>query len=107
MDLEEYIQQFRSYQNELSQIGFILVGSITKRYVRCNTSGCRCQTETGSLHGPYYDWTRKIKGKTVTVRLKEDEAKLLMAWIENKRQFYAIVSKMEKLVLAAVDKIRF
>lgn len=106
-DLEKYLRQIRSYQDELHQIGFILTGSITKRYVRCSTPGCKCQTDPKALHGPYYEWTRKVQGKTVTVRLKEDKAKLLMEWIENKQRFYTIVSKIERITLEAVDIIRF
>ena len=106
-DLEEYLRQLRTYQDELHKIGFILTGSITKRYVRCSTHGCKCQTDPKALHGPYYEWTRKVQGKTVTVRLKEDKAKLLMEWIENKRRFYKIVSKIEHITLEAVDIIRF
>jgi len=105
-DLEEYLRQIRSYQDELHEIGFILTGSITKRYVRCNTPGCKCQTNPKARHGPYYEYTRKVKGKTVTVRLKEDEANLLMEWIENKRRFYKIVSKIERITLEAVEIIR-
>jgi len=99
-------KKFEAYKEELCRIGFILPGSITKRYVRCGTPGCKCHNDPGSLHGPYYDWTRKIRGKTVTVRLKENEALLLMEWVENKKQFKKAVSKMENVTLEAVKEIR-
>jgi len=69
--LDEYLRQFEAYRGELDQIGFIFTGNITKRFMRCNTVGCRCQTEHKALHGPYYEWTRKVKGKTVSARLKK------------------------------------
>ena len=104
--LDEYLRQFEAYRYELGHIGFILTGSITKRFMRCGTPGCKCQTDPKSLHGPYYEWTRKVRGKTVSVRLKENEANQLMEWIENKRHFYKITSKMEKITLEALDLIR-
>ncbi len=69
--LDEYLRQFEAYRDELGQIGFILTGSITKRFMRCGTVGCRCQTDPNALHGPYYEWTRKVREKTVYVRLKK------------------------------------
>ncbi len=105
-DLSEYIRQFEAYHDELDKIGFILTGSISKRFMRCGTVGCRCQTDPKALHGPYYEWTRKVRGKTVSVRLKKKEAEQLMEWIENKRRFYEIISKMEKITLEAVNLIR-
>jgi len=105
-DLDEYIRQFEAYRDELDKIGFILAGSISKRFMRCGTVGCRCQTDPKALHGPYYEWTRKVRGKTVSVRLKKKEAEQLMEWIENKRRFYEIISKMEKITLEAVNLIR-
>jgi len=106
LDLDEYLRQFEAYRNELDQIGFILAGTITKRFMRCGTVGCRCQTDPNALHGPYYEWTRKVRGKTVSLRLKKKEAEQLMEWIENKRRFYEIISKMEKITLEAVNLIR-
>lgn len=99
-------KKFEEYREELGRIGFILPGSITKRYVRCGTSGCKCHNDPESLHGPYYEWTRKVQGKTVTVRLKENEALLLMEWVENKKRFKKTVSKMENVTLEAMKKIR-
>lgn len=57
-------------------------------------------------HGPYYDWTRKVKGKTVTIRLSQEEAEILKVWIENKKEFYEIVKRMEMITLEAVKEIR-
>jgi hypothetical protein len=105
-DIDEYLRQFEAYRNELNQIGFILTGSITKRFMRCSTVGCKCQTDPKALHGPYYEWTRKVRGKTVSVRLKQKGAEQLMEWIENKRRFYEIISKMEKITLEAANLIR-
>ena len=97
--LDEYLRQFEAYRSELDQIKFILTGSITKRFMRYGTVGCRCQTNPKALHVPYYEWTRKVQGETVSVRLKKKEAKQLMEWIENKRRFYEIISNMEKITL--------
>lgn len=104
--LDECRRKFEAYRDELGLIGFILTGSIAERFMRCGTAGCKCQTDPKALHGPYYEWTRKVQGKTISVRLKKNEAEQLREWIENKRRFYEIISKMEKITLEAVNLIR-
>jgi len=105
-NLELLKLQLQNRRDKLNEIGFILPGTVTKRFMKCGTKGCRCQTDPDALHGPYYEWTRKVKGKTVSVRLKEDEALVLMEWIENKRVFYQVASEMEKITFDAVKLIR-
>ena len=59
---------------ELAAIGFCLPGTLTARRTRCSSPGCRCRSEPPLLHGPYYSWTRKIAGKTVTRTLSPAQA---------------------------------
>ncbi|MGH3180610.1 MAG: DUF6788 family protein [Streptosporangiaceae bacterium] len=40
----------------------------------CGTPGCSCHIDPGKRHGPYWQYTRKINGKTVTRRLTSAEA---------------------------------
>ena len=105
-DLDDYRSRIRKCMDELQKIDFVLRGSIVKHYMRCGTMGCKCRADPPVLHGPYYDWTRKVRGKTVTVRLKEHEAEILQEWISNIRKLDKIVSRMVKISMEAVEKIR-
>lgn len=105
-DLEEYVRKFKACRKELNKIGFILTGSITKHYTKCRSPSCRCMKDPDYRHGPYYDWTRKVKGKTVTIRLSKEEADILKEWSDNKKQFYEIIKRMEIITLDAVKEIR-
>lgn len=105
-DLEEYVRKFEACRKELGKIGFILTGSITKHYTKCRSPSCRCMKDPDYRHGPYYDWTRKVKGKTVTIRLSKEEADILKEWADNKKQFYEIIKRMEMITLDAVREIR-
>ena len=53
-------------ETALGQIGFCLPGSITIRRARCGKPRCACAADAPTLHGPYIQWTRTDKGKTVT-----------------------------------------
>jgi len=105
-NIDEYIRKFEDCRKELNKIGFILTGSIIKHYTKCRSPGCLCMKDPDYSHGPYYDWTRKIRGKTVTIRLTKKEADILKEWTDNKKQFYKIIKKMERITLDATNEIR-
>ena len=87
------------------ELGLIRWGSLVKRFIPCGKNGCCCQDKPPKLHGPYYQWTKKVRGKTMTVRLSPQEAKLLEGWILNGRQFKKIISQMEKISLRLSDQL--
>ena len=95
--LERYQHQYKNLQAQLTEIGFISSGSIVRRYTSCGKPGCRCQADPPQRHGPYWQWTRKVAGKTVTRRLTEAEADLYRQWIDNGRQLNKIVAHMHKI----------
>ena len=105
-DLEEHRGRIRACKEELQDIDFVLRGTILKRHMACGRKGCRCMGDPPVLHGPYYNWTRKVDGKTVTVRLSEEEASILQEWIDNARKYDEVVSRIVKITLEAVEKIR-
>jgi hypothetical protein len=96
----------REKQEELKDLDFVLRGTILAHYLSCGKPGCQCHADPPVLRGPYYDWTRKVGGKTVTVRLKEEEAKALLEWIANGRELDRIVEEMFQVTLHAVERMR-
>src|SRR6266540_4113043 len=45
--------------------GLVLPGSITERRTRCGHRNCACHADPPRLHGPYWQWTRKVAARTV------------------------------------------
>ena len=80
-------------------------GSVVRRFMPCGKPGCRCQAAPPNLHGPYYQWTRKVGGKTATLRLSEREAKLLEEWIANGRRLDHLIWHMERVSLRRTDRL--
>ena len=97
------IQQLKA---ALAEIGIVLRGSVTERYMPCGRAGCRCQATPPRLHGPYVQWTTKVEGKTRTVRLRPEEVPLYREWIANGRKLDQIIRDWEQTGLAAADLIR-
>lgn len=103
--LERYQRSYRALADELAAelatVGFISPGSVVSRYTSCGKPGCRCQADPPQRHGPYYQWSRAVAGKTVSRRLNEAEAELYRSWITNRRRLEQIIAQMEDISAAA------
>ena len=101
--LATYERRYRELAAQLADIEMISAGSLTRRYTRCTSPGCKCRAEPPQPHGPYWQWTRKIDGKTVTRRLTPTEAKLYRQWIANDRRMRRIIEQMRTIAAKAAD----
>ncbi len=87
---------------ELSAVGLALPGTLIKRHVRCGKPRCACHADPPALHGPYWQWTRKVAGKTIT-RLVPDEQTGYWCTGGNDRRLRELVAELEALTLAIAD----
>lgn len=86
-------------------MGLVLRGSVVRNFTTCGSAGCRCKADPPSLHGPYWQWTRSVGGKTVSKRLSAEQAKLYQRWIADGRKLDRLVDQMEKVSLRAAEFI--
>jgi hypothetical protein len=96
--------RFEQLKQELLALGYVRPGSLVRRFMPCGNPTCRCMAAPPQLHGPYYQWSYKMKGKTKTVRLSEEQARLCLQWIRNHRQMRRVVRKMEQISLKETDR---
>ena len=88
---------------ELASLGLALPGTLIQRHVRCGRPGCRCHADPPVLHGPYWQWTRKTGGKTITRLVSDDQLDDYRQWLDNHRRLRALVAELEALTLAIAD----
>ena len=96
-DLPQLRRRHQALAARPGQAGFAVSGSLTRRYTRCGKPGCRCQADPPSPHGPYYQLTRKVAGKTVTTRLTAGQAARYAEWIANQRELRRLITEMEQI----------
>ena len=97
--------QLERLKREILKLGYVRPGSLVRRFMPCGNPLCRCMGRPPQLHGPYYQWTYKVKGKTRTVRLNENQVRLCQAWIRNHRHLRRLVRKMEQHSLKQTDRL--
>lgn len=100
-----YQERYRDLAQRIAEVGFISAGSITRRYTKCATANCRCRADPPQPHGPYWQWTAKVDGKTITRRLAPDEVRLYQQWIDNDRELRSLIDQMRQVAAKATDLI--
>jgi hypothetical protein len=81
------------------------LASIQTRYARQRARLARlgwisqgyAQNRGPGAGGPCYQWTRKVKGKTVSVALSDEQYQALQAAIRNWKEAQAILQQMQRL----------
>ena len=78
-------EQYQDLKEKAQALGYVLPGSVVRRLYRCGKPSCRCHQDPSALHGPYYQWTRKVKAKTVGMNVERHSVATLKSWIKNDR----------------------
>jgi hypothetical protein len=81
--VDQWQSQYERLRQSLAQVGWISEG-----YVQDRGPGDG---------GPHYQWTRKVRAKTVSVALSRQQYEWLKAAIENWRQLQDTLRQMQRL----------
>jgi hypothetical protein len=95
-------RDYEAAKAQIQALGYVIPGTVQRRLYRCGKPNCRCMTE-GILHGPYYQWTRKVSGKTFNINLDFVSAKEVKKWIQNDRSLRKLCRRLEKTSLALLQ----
>jgi hypothetical protein len=88
----------------LARAGLALPGTLLERRTRCGKPNCRCRADPPRLHGPYWQWTRKRHGKTVTVNLTPGQAARYQPCFDTARDLRATIARIEELSLRIASR---
>jgi hypothetical protein len=94
---EKINEKIKKLKRELNDIDYMIRGTITKIYNRCGKSSCICHRDSGKLHGPYYSYTKKVKGKTTGFHLSKEEAAKLKRHLRGYNRAVELIRKISSL----------
>mgnify|MGYP001566166812 CR=1 FL=1 len=101
--LRRYDRPYERLKAKLRDLGYVCVGSITRRWLTCGKPSCACHRHQARRHGPYYYWTRKIAERTESRMLDESIIHLYKEGIRNHRNLDTLIKKMREVSLSAFD----
>ena len=83
--------RLRRLAGELAKTEWVLIGTIRPRWIGARPGA------PGKRLGPYYQWTFKEAGKTVTVNLSRSQAKAFQRAIDRQRMAGDLLAEMRRL----------
>jgi hypothetical protein len=87
-------RRFQRLARALAQTEWILQGTICPRRLPASRRGLGGRRQK---HGPYYQWTFKAAGKTVTVNLSAAQQRSYQQAIDRNRKLKAMLAEMRAL----------
>ncbi len=93
--------RFRKHAAALAPEDFVLKGSLLQRYLPCGTPSCRCHADPAQRHGPYWQWSTRVRGKTVTRMLTPGQAQRYQQWMQNGQRLEKILTELHDISLRA------
>lgn len=102
--LVRYDQQYEHLKAALATLGYICKGTVLSRTLRCGRPTCPCCHDPARRHGPYFEWTYKVAGKTVHHRLSAPAARLYREASVQYRKLKSLVRRMERLSRRALAR---
>lgn len=94
------VARYKRLANSLAGIGPICQGTIMRRVIIRQAPGT---PKRAKRYGPYYQWTRKIHGKTVNINLAKAQSKAYAAAIRNHRRLERTLQQMRDISLQILD----
>ena len=85
------IRQFNRQAANARPDGYILQGSVVKRYLERRVGGASVAC------GPYYIWTRKIHNKTATQALTVEQARIIQDALERNHRMEKKLMRLRRL----------
>jgi hypothetical protein len=89
---------------ELASIGAVLPGSISDRWTRCQSAGCKCRADPPVLHGPYPTWTWRPSGVPVTKTITVEQEERLRPYSQAHHRLKQLVTELEQISLELIEQ---
>jgi hypothetical protein len=90
-NVNQLVRHFNDGIRDIAPDGYILQGSVVRRHLR------RATADGERAYGPYYLWTRKLAGQTVSVALSKEQSELIQAAIRRQRALDRRLAKARTL----------
>jgi len=92
-------------KKQILSLNLIFQGTIIKQFKQCGKKNCRCHQDKEYWHGPYWIWTRKEKGKTVTKTLKnKKQVNIVENGFKNIKKINRTLEKWKKQSLKLLEE---
>jgi len=90
---ESLEKRIQSLKHQISQLGDLRPGALSKQYNICGNPNCRCKADPPVKHGPYYQISFTRHGKSSSQFVREEDLVEVQQQLENYRQLRQLVDE--------------
>lgn len=94
---DRYAPRFAALRQQLQQLRYFCKGTVLERRMKCGQPHCACQKDPTKRHGPYWEWTYKLRAKTVNVKLAPGAGPLYKGAAQQYRSLKSLLNRLERL----------
>lgn len=99
---DRYAERFARLQQQLQELGYFCKGTVLERRMKCGQPKCVCHQDPSKRHGPYWELTYKVHGKTINVKLSPEAGPLYKAASKQYRTLKSLLNRLERISRAAL-----
>jgi len=90
---ESLEKRIQSLKHQISQLGDLRPGALSKQYNICGNPNCRCKATPPVKHGPYYQISFTRHGKSSSQFVRDEDLDEVQQQLENYRQLRELVDE--------------
>jgi hypothetical protein len=90
---ESLEKRIRNIKHQISKLGDLRPGALSKQYNICGTPNCRCKATPPLKHGPYYQISFTRHGKSSSQFVREEDLDEVQQQLENYRLLRQLVDE--------------
>ena len=88
--------QLSAIRTQVAALDYVCSGTLLKRTKVCGKPQCACASKPEARHGPYYEWSRREKGRLAHTVLPLEAVSILRRAIENNRRLRKLLRAWER-----------
>ncbi|RKY25291.1 MAG: hypothetical protein DRP79_06780 [Planctomycetota bacterium] len=89
-------KEIEAIRRKIMEFDLVCPGTLTERYNTCGNPNCRCARDPSARHGPYYDWTRREKGRFVHTLMSPAQADEIERAIANHKKVLELLAEWRR-----------
>jgi hypothetical protein len=99
-------KRIKKLLRRLAGFEHICSGNLRSRSLVCGKKRCRCKGDPPALHGPYYYWSRRSKGRLVQKVLSPGQAEFVRKAIKAYREMQQLLREWEEETAKSIKAMR-
>ena len=89
--------ELNKIKEAIMQCGPLHPGKLSLQYTTCNKNGCACKNKINpKKHGPYYQLSYSIKGKSSTRFVKVEDVETVQTYINEYHKLKALMNDLSE-----------